>query len=342
MRPAIAVLALSLLPLHYGCRHKAELPAVPADVAIVSEQPVIEIPLNGPVSEANAEVSGITWYGDWLILLPQYPSVLGGSVYALAKADIIAFLDGEKEGPLTPRAIASNATDLEDLPDYEGLEAIVFEGRRVYVTIEADRGSEMVAYLVAGKIEPDLSTLTLDTSKVVTIPAQTGVDNYSEESLLLFDDMVVTLYEANGRQLNESPMVHMFDRELNNLGTVSFPHVEYRITDATMPDAEGRFWVINYVFEGSIGKLDPAPDPLVAHYGVGETHAKQNTVERLLEFQYSAAGVTLTDRPPLQLTLRSDEKGRNWEGVARLDERGFLLVTDKFPDTILGFVEMPQ
>jgi len=29
---------------------------------------------------------------------------------------------------------------------------------------------------------------------------------------------------------------------------------------------------------------------------------------------------------------------RNWEGIVRLDNRGFLLATDKFPTTILGFV----
>ena len=32
---------------------------------------------------------------------------------------------------------------------------------------------------------------------------------------------------------------------------------------------------------------------------------------------------------------------RNWEGIARLEGRGFLLVTDQFPDTILAFVPYP-
>jgi hypothetical protein len=34
----------------------------------------------------------------------------------------------------------------------------------------------------------------------------------------------------------------------------------------------------------------------------------------------------------------SDEAARNWEGVVRLEDRGFLLVTDTFPRTLLGFV----
>jgi len=49
----------------------------------------------------------------------------------------------------------------------------------------------------------------------------------------------------------------------------------------------------------------------------------------------------LTDSAPIQLTLLSDGTARNWEGVAKLDDRGFLLATDKFPDTILAFVQQP-
>jgi hypothetical protein len=39
--------------------------------------------------------------------------------------------------------------------------------------------------------------------------------------------------------------------------------------------------------------------------------------------------------------LESDTP-RNWEGIVRLDERGFLLMTDEDPDTILAFVPRPQ
>jgi hypothetical protein len=46
------------------------------------------------------------------------------------------------------------------------------------------------------------------------------------------------------------------------------------------------------------------------------------------------------DGPPIQMELTSDD-ARNWEGLVRLDERGFLIMTDKFPETILGFVTMP-
>ncbi len=335
---AIHFVFLSLLS---GCQSTAELPPVPADVEIVAEQPVIEIPLTGPVGETDAEISGLAWYNDWLILLPQYPSVVDNSLYAVAKADIIAFLDGELESPFNPQPIPLDAPGLEDLPNYEGVEAIVFNGENVYITVESDQGSEMLGYLVAGKIEPDLSNLSVNSAAAVTIPPQTGIDNYSEESVLFFDEMVMTLYEANGSNVNKAPQAQRFDSQLNRLESIPFPNIEYRITDATTPDAGARFWAINYIFEGSIEKLKPAPDPLVAQHGIGATHAENNMVERLLEFQYTPTGVVLTDSAPIQLTLRSDGKARNWEGLARLDERGFLVATDKFPKTILAFVPAP-
>ncbi|MGD9316494.1 MAG: hypothetical protein PVG56_06655, partial [Anaerolineae bacterium] len=77
----------------------------------------------------------------------------------------------------------------------------------------------------------------------------------------------------------------------------------------------------------------------------GPTHAQAETVERLLEFEYSESGIDLVDRPPIQLELMDSflgGLGRNWEGLARLDDRGFLLVTDLFPGTILGFVPAPE
>lgn len=334
----IYVIILATLP---GCLGVTELPATPADVKIVAEQPVIEIPLSGPVAEAKAEVSGMTWYEDWLILLPQYPAVVGNNLYAIPRVDIIAFLDGQRDGSLTPQAVAFNGATLRDLPNFEGFEAIAFNGNDVYLTIETDQGFEMLGYLVTGKIEPDLSELRVDATTTVSIAAQSPIDNYSEEAVLFIDETVVTLYEANGSNVNADPVAHRFDPNLTDLGTVSFPTIEYRITDATTADANGRFWAINYIFEGAISKLKPAPDPLIAQYGIGATHAESNIVERLIEFQYTAEGIVLTNNPPLQLTLRSDGTARNWEGVARLDDRGFLLVTDKFPTTILAFVPAP-
>jgi hypothetical protein len=321
-----------------ACAPGSEQPATPVEVAVTA------IPLAGPVADANAEVSGMAWYGEFLVLLPQYPGRFqggeDGALFALPEAEILAFLDGERQAPLEPRVIPFSAPGLaEGIPDFEGYEAIVFWDDCVYLTIEASAGTGMQGYLVSGRMSPDLSSLSVDSSRRTEIPLQGGVANQSDEALLVAGESLLTFYEANGQAINAKPVAHRFDADLAPAGTLPFVQVEYRVTDVTTLDAQDRFWAINYFFPGDTD-LRPEADPLAGRYGQGPTHARYEQVERLLEFQYEPSGILLVERPPLQLELPSDE-ARNWEGIARLDGRGFLLVTDKFPETILGFVPGP-
>ena len=48
-----------------------------------------------------------------------------------------------------------------------------------------------------------------------------------------------------------------------------------------------------------------------------------------------------TDRAPIQFELLDEASPRNWEGVARLGERGFVAATDKYPETMLAFIPAP-
>jgi len=170
-----------------------------------------------------------------------------------------------------------------------------------------------------------------------------ALQNLSPTTNLVFMESV-TLKASHPilKLAQETPKsVHLFDLQLNPLGTLPFVPLEYRLTDVTSPDAEGRFWAINYFYPGDKGKLNPAADELTDLYPAGPTHAQSEVVERLVEFQYTPAGVVRTDTPPIQLQLLSGGDARNWEGIVRLDERGFLLVTDKYPQTILAFVPLP-
>ena len=49
--------------------------------------------------------------------------------------------------------------------------------------------------------------------------------------------------------------------------------------------------------------------------------------------------IELSDSEPIQLIL-DKESPRNWEGIARLNDNGFLLVTDKHPSMILAYVPL--
>ncbi len=326
---------------------RPEETSAPANPAL--ETTVQEIPLAGPISSRKAELSGMSWYGDWLILLPQYPGKFGsqdeGAVFALPKAEILAVLDGKSTQALKPVEIPFDDQGISGkIKGFEGFECITFNQDTVYLSIES-KPDQMLGYLVSGSMQrgnQDIPSIRLDPDSLVEIPTQTSLANFSYESCLVYQDQVIGLYEANGQNINPAPQAKIFDLRLQAQGDWPFPNIEYRITDATPPDPQGRFWAINYLFPGDVLKLKPLEsrwkDPLAQKYGEGKTHVRYTEVERLLQFQIGPDSISLVDTPPIQLVLPGDDAARNWEGIAILAGRGFLIATDTFPETILGFV----
>ncbi|MEO0645290.1 MAG: hypothetical protein AAFZ17_03885 [Cyanobacteria bacterium J06650_10] len=310
------------------------------EISESTEQPVVAIPITGPLADRDAEISGLAWYEDWLIMLPQYPGRLNDQIFALAKSDILAFLQGETSAPLAPEPIALTSPDFaNEIEGFEGFEAIAFRGQRAFLTIEAEAGGSATGYVVASVLADDLSELVVDPLSIAESSAQSSSPNKADEAIVLTQEAVISIYEVHGVAVNPTPQAHRFDFELNALPAIAFPNVEYRLTDATALDERDRFWAINYFYTGDRDLL-PLRDPLTIRYGRGPTHRQQRTVERLVEFEYRSEGIRLTNTAPIQLELA--KSGRNWEGIARLEDQGFLLVTDKFPDTILGFVALPE
>jgi hypothetical protein len=309
-----------------------------------SDNPVLAIPLGGPMADRRAELSGLAWYGEQLIILPQFPDFNGeadgGFLYALPKAAILAFLDGQNEQPLEPQPVPFVAPGLSDrIAGFEGYEAIAFSGDDAYFTIEARNGEAMLGYLVKGRMAPGLAGLALDTSTLAVIAPQTNVFNIAEESLFVTDGLVGVIHELNGAKVNPAPVVHLFSPDLAPAGVAALPNVPFRVTDASAPDAAGRFWAINYFYPGS--------DELLEALGTPDGNANGDQVwpawmglGRLLEFQFSPVGITPTGTVPIQLESNLGDI-HNWEGLARLDDRGFLLVSDEIPGSVLGFVPLP-
>ncbi len=317
-----------------------------------AEHAVLEIPLQGRLANSDAELSGLAWYSDTLILLPQYPQRMGtglastqskdaagSALFALPRAQIVAAARQPAPTPLMPSPVQFDSAGVEShITGFEGYEAIAFWGDRAYLTIEAHRGEHMLGYIVSGKMQAQ--ALHLDPASLTENPPQADQANHSDEALLVTPERILTFFESNGVGLNPAPHATVFDLQLKRLQPLSLPHLEYRLTDAAGPDDQGRFWVINYQYPGD-KDLVPAQDPLAAEYGQGATHACSQIVERLVEFQITPQGIVRTSTPPVQLQLRPDGEARNWEGLAILPGVGFILVTDKFPDTILGVVSYP-
>ncbi len=324
---------------------EAVLPGEPLPAESSGEVAIRQIPLAEPLSRPDAEISGMAWHAGELILLPQYPERFGdgqtGAAFALPQADIQAFLDGVSQDPLVARRVDFIAPGIgERLPGFEGFEAIAIAGDRVFLTIET-RPAGMLGYLVSGLIAADNSTIALDLSKITPIPPQTNLPNATNETLLVFGNRLVSLYEANGALLNPNPVAHLFDQELAIQDELRMPNVEYRITDATPADDYGRFWAINIFYPGDKSYKNAA-DPLVEAYGEGATHQNSQSVERLVQLQFSEDGIVLAETPPIQMVLSNDGETRNWEAIAPFEGRGFLIATDSYPTTILAFLEVQE
>jgi hypothetical protein len=52
--------------------------------------------------------------------------------------------------------------------------------------------------------------------------------------------------------------------------------------------------------------------------------------------------VVRTDAPAIDLRRDPSLPARNWEAMVRLEGRGFLLMTDRYPTTLLAFVPLPE
>lgn len=301
----------------------------------VEVEPLL-LTLEGPLAQRSAQVSGMAWMSDTLVLLPQYPNFAGGDpvLYTIAKETILQAISGEIESiqPMT-LPIALNGVPSATV-GYEGFEAIAFAGSEFWLTAEAT-SNQTEGWLFHGSVLDGGASLSIDAASKQWVEPQTGRGNYSDESIVLTEDGLFTLYEANGAGMNPGAVAHTFDREAQPTGTLPLDAVEFRVTDATSLDEEDRFWVTNFFFPGDTW-LETDNDPIANRWGEGATHATMDQVERLVEMQYAPEGITLVDRAPIQLKLALFS--RNWEGVVRLDEMGFLIVTDQFPETLLAFV----
>ena len=318
------------------------------DAGGIPTAPVRLIPLAGPLATPEAEVSSMTWQGDTLVILPQFPDKFADEgmlgFFAVSKARILEILDGGNEGSLEPHQVLCQAPGLEGIVrGFDGLEAMGCIGDRYYMTVEAKDDTMMAGFLVSGKFSVVDNMVIMDLRSLHSIPMGLNIYNVAVEAIVIDGDRVITISEANGRNISPEPQAKVFNSEAEFIGYLPMPHIEYRVTDATALDEEGRFWVINYFFPPEGTKLNPAPDPELERFGDPDSFDPEKCIERLLELRLTPDDrIVRTQRPPINLDLLADGECRNWEALVRLDDRGFLLMTDKYPGTLLAFVPFPK
>jgi len=312
-----------------------------------SLQSIQEIDLLAPFDRPKAEFSGLTWYGDWLVFLPQYPGKYAeegsdGSLFYLERDEVISYLEEVDSNPLVPKVITLNADGLSSkFVGYEGFEAIAFLGEKVFLTVESKQKTGMMGYIVTGEINTDNDpVISLDLDSAVEILPQATLSNMTDEALLVYEDHIYTFYEANGQSVNEDPVSHTFTLSLETFAAVDLINIPFRLTDVTHVDEDGKFWAMNYYYPGD-RKLegDFGNDPFS---NLPANEQVPDIVERIISLKFGSDGsIEAWIDEPICLELQEDGEARNWEGILILDGFGFIMVTDQYPETIVGFVEYP-
>ncbi len=293
------------------------------------------IPLEGLITNPKQEISGLDWFENNLVLLPEN---LGGFLFMISKNEIYASLNSDNPKPIKPKQTPFLTPDYSKLiPGFEGFESIAFNGNRFVVTLEAKEGKKMHGYITWGTIDPNTLEANISEQIPLELPMPVQVNNMTYESALFDGDNVILFYEANGKNIRNSVWQYVVSMKDYSVSTIDYPHIEYRITDVTRLDEQNNFWAINYLWKGDKKRLKPALDPIVVMFGEGETHQNSEAVERLIEFELRDGEIQLTTHEPIQIELDENES-RNWEGIVRLDKKGFLIATDKFPGSLLGFI----
>lgn len=311
---------------------------------IIEEYDIIRISLAGKLADRSSEISGLCWFNDHLILLPQYPERFGdniGKIFFIRKKIIENYLTGKSTTPILPEYYKINLSNLRKyFRNGSGFESITTDDTIAYFTLEHISNVKTETLLMFGKIDPVKFEIIIDEKSIQTEPSENQFYNLSSESIIAFNDQIIPIYEVHGGNIIKSPTVSVFDSELNFLRKIDFPQIEYRITDVTSVDDSGRFWAINYLYPGDFEKLNPSADIISDLYGIGSSHLEFDPIERIIQFQVSGNEIILSNHRPFYLKLE-DNKGRNWEGIAKMDSLGFLIVTDKYPETILAFLKTP-
>jgi len=312
----------------------------PINQEYLEEVAVIPLKLPERISAASFEYSGMGWFGDYLVLLPQYPQgkefTREPNLFAIAKQDLLAAItDPDLELPV--RDIPIENSDLRSvIKGFEGFESILFVDQNVYMTIESRAGDPMMGYLIRGVVNGDLESITLDVNSIVELRPFSSELNATFEGMTYWNGSLYVMYEHNSMRNVKQPVAYQINPDLENIREIPFPVISYRITDATISDVYGKFWVMNYFFPGDT-HLAVDQDSLVEEYGEGKTHAENDPVERLVQLQIENDQISRIDQPPTYLQLLDNDIARNWEGLVMLDNLGFLLITDSFPGSVLGF-----
>ncbi len=302
-----------------------------------------DIKLSELASDRNAEYSSLCWYGEDLILLPQYPSYFRSKldqdiIFMISKEKLSRAIKNKGKRVVEPETIQLiNNETYKLVPGYEGFEGICYDGEFFYLTVEYNSKSNK-GVLVKAKMSEDGKQLEILNNQhlILDLPAQ--VFNASYESIFVYEDHIYLIYEANGIMVNQRPLVKKISKDFETVTDLKFDHIEYRITDVTSFDETGRGWAINYFWPGDAEHYKPVESTINSKFA--DANNLESGIERIIPLIITDNQVKYDrTRSPIYIKKTPRSESYNWEGIVKYGSNSFLLATDKFPHTVLRFLK---
>lgn len=283
------------------------------------------IPLPDGLARAENEFSGLQIHKRRLYLLAE-SRILEKQEAAIYYAPVRDLQKVTKNSNSIPHFQTIKIYGLEVLqshmPEYEGLEAFIIKGRKVYLTVETSARSPW-AYLIRGKMKKNV--LVLDSVyKVVRKPHKSNgnsIHNAAFEAIILNRNKIFAFFEYNYFENNFVYSIPVnFSKPIDSIPIAKLP---FRVSDIT--GKANNYTGINIFYNGS------GPDT-VYRVPVSDSAAYQlifsnkfNNYTRLIRVKFLKSGFAWEPIFELPAYFR----GYNWEGIARW-KKGYFLINDKY------------
>ena len=83
-------------------------------------------------------MSGLAWYRDNLILMPQYVNLKSPAFYYVKKSELKNWVRKKEKNTINPKRIEVKMPNFDKMIDgYQGFEALCFHGDKIYLIIES-------------------------------------------------------------------------------------------------------------------------------------------------------------------------------------------------------------
>ena len=318
---------------------------------IARAQPVLkirDIKLPAEISYYNNQVSGLYIENQKLYILSE--SRLQDSMPAVIYTILLSDLDKQladsnyqlpfKKLNITGIEALRHQMDLSG-NNYEGLEAMLVKGNKIYLSVETFTPAPN-AYLLTGSINDN--GISLDSSLVPIVKPRLNnepVYNAGFEAMAFYKDHLLAFYEYNNFDQPSKYGGYAYQRNDNGFHKAQkISRLPFRITDIS-PVKKNKYAAINFFFKGGSGDTVYRVGPKDKYFRLTHNEAGYKNFLQLITLKIKRKKIVWK---PLGV-FPDEYNGYNMEGIAAY-KNGFFVVNDKYTTkkpytTTLVFATLP-